>query len=144
MVDHRALQFVLTVGDPLRFRKSRDIGPYIGLVPKKQQSGDVDKQMRISKAANHKLRSLLRAALLPFVETISQITLRIRESEKRLDTNMNRPTPYWKAASTESRRCHLFMGNRYSCMTSKAIPTIATIVVKTLNRFNSAGFFTFR
>jgi transposase len=54
-----ALQFVLTVGDPLRFRKSRDIGPYIGLVPKKRQSGDVDKQMRISKAGNPKFRSLL-------------------------------------------------------------------------------------
>jgi hypothetical protein len=54
-----ALQFVLTVGDPLRFRKSRDLGPYIGLVPKKRQSGDVDKQMRISKAGNRRLRSLL-------------------------------------------------------------------------------------
>ncbi|HZQ24942.1 MAG TPA: IS110 family transposase [Terriglobales bacterium] len=54
-----ALQFVLTVGDPLRFHKSRDLGPYIGLVPKKRQSGDVDKQMRISKAGNRRLRSLL-------------------------------------------------------------------------------------
>jgi transposase len=54
-----ALQFVLTVGDPFRFRKSRDLGPYIGLVPKKRQSGDVDKQMRISKSGNCKLRSLL-------------------------------------------------------------------------------------
>jgi transposase len=54
-----ALQFVLTVGDPLRFRKSRDLGPYIGLAPKKRQSGDIDKQMRISKAGNCRLRSLL-------------------------------------------------------------------------------------
>ena len=54
-----ALQFVLTVGDPFRFRKSRDLGPYIGLVPKKRQSGEVDKQMRISKAGNRRLRSLL-------------------------------------------------------------------------------------
>jgi transposase len=54
-----ALQFVLTVGDPFRFRKSRDLGPYIGLVPKKRQSGDIDKQMRISKSGSCKLRSLL-------------------------------------------------------------------------------------
>jgi transposase len=54
-----ALQFVLTVGDPLRFRKSRDLGAYIGLVPKKRQSGDVDKQLRISKTGNCRLRSLL-------------------------------------------------------------------------------------
>jgi transposase len=54
-----ALQFVLTVGDPLRFQKSRDLGPYIGLTPKKRQSGDMDKQMRISKAGNRRLRSLL-------------------------------------------------------------------------------------
>jgi transposase len=54
-----ALKFVLTIGDPHHFQKSRDIGPYLGLVPRRHQSGAVDKQMRISKAGNRQLRVLL-------------------------------------------------------------------------------------
>ena len=38
-----ALAFVLTIEDPRRFRKSRDVGPYLGLVPRQDQSGDSDK-----------------------------------------------------------------------------------------------------
>ena len=54
-----ALAFVLTIGDPDRFASSRDIGAYFGLVPKRDQSGDLDKQLRISKAGNSCLRQLL-------------------------------------------------------------------------------------
>jgi transposase len=57
-----ALAFVLTIGDPDRFASSRDIGAYFGLVPKRDQSGDVDKQLRISKAGNSYLRKLLVSA----------------------------------------------------------------------------------
>ena len=28
-----SLTFILTIGDPNRFKKSREIGPYLGLVP---------------------------------------------------------------------------------------------------------------
>lgn len=54
-----ALAYVLTLEDPKRFRKSRDVGPFLGLVPKRDQSGDVDKQLPISKAGDVGLRSLL-------------------------------------------------------------------------------------
>lgn len=54
-----SLTFVLTVGDPKRFARSRDVGAYLGLVPKRDQSGDTDKQLRISKAGNTYLRRLL-------------------------------------------------------------------------------------
>src|SRR5271163_4539060 len=37
-----ALAFVAAVDDPLRIRRSRDIGAYLGLVPKRHQSGEVD------------------------------------------------------------------------------------------------------
>ncbi len=42
-----ALAFRLTIGDPERFADSRDVGAYFGLVPKRDQSGNVDKEMRI-------------------------------------------------------------------------------------------------
>lgn len=54
-----ALSFVLTLEDPKRFRSSRSVGPYIGLVPRRDQSGDTNKQLPITKAGSESLRSLL-------------------------------------------------------------------------------------
>jgi len=54
-----ALAFILTLEDPARFRKSREVGPVLGLVPRKDQSGEIDKQLRITKCGNIYLRQLL-------------------------------------------------------------------------------------
>lgn len=54
-----SLAFVLTVADPARFRRSRDIGPYLGLVPRQDDSGDRTSQLPITKAGDAHLRRLL-------------------------------------------------------------------------------------
>jgi len=54
-----ALTFVLTVEDPLRFARCRDIGPYLGLTPGKDQSGQNDAPQSITKAGDASLRHLL-------------------------------------------------------------------------------------
>lgn len=54
-----ALTFVLTLEDPDRFDRSRDVGPFLGLVPKRDQSGETDKQLRITKAGDRAVRTLL-------------------------------------------------------------------------------------
>jgi transposase len=54
-----ALSYVLTVEDPQRFKSSRAIGPYLGLRPRQSQSGDVDPELRITKAGDSDLRRLL-------------------------------------------------------------------------------------
>jgi transposase len=54
-----ALCFVLSIENHQRFKRARDIGPYLGLTPKKDQSGKTDKQLRITKAGNTQLRCLL-------------------------------------------------------------------------------------
>jgi ABC-type transport system substrate-binding protein len=54
-----SLTFVLTIGDPARFKKSREVGPYLGLVPRQRQSGDYFPELRISKTGDNYLRSLL-------------------------------------------------------------------------------------
>ena len=54
-----SLAFVLTVADPTRFRRSREVGPYLGLVPRQDQSGSLDKQLHITKAGDGYLRRLL-------------------------------------------------------------------------------------
>jgi transposase len=54
-----ALCFVLKIGDPGRFSRSRDVGAYLGLCPRRDQSGGTDKQLRISKCGDSLLRRLL-------------------------------------------------------------------------------------
>ena len=54
-----ALAFVLTVEDPHRFRKSRAVGCYVGLRPKRRQSGQSRPQLGISKEGDVYLRTLL-------------------------------------------------------------------------------------
>ena len=54
-----ALTFVLTVEDRDRFRKSRDVGCYVGLRPKRSQSGERDPQLRITKEGDMYLRAML-------------------------------------------------------------------------------------
>jgi transposase len=54
-----ALTFVLTLGKKERFQQSRDVGCYLGLRPRRSQSGDSDPQLGITKAGNGYLRQLL-------------------------------------------------------------------------------------
>ena len=44
-----ALYFVLKIEDPQRFENVRDVGAYAGLCPRRDQSGESDPQLRISK-----------------------------------------------------------------------------------------------
>lgn len=57
-----SLAFILTIEDPTRFNKNRSIGPFLGLTPKRDQSGKTDKQLPISKAGDAHLRRLLNQA----------------------------------------------------------------------------------
>lgn len=43
-----SLAYVLTLETPLRFTRSRDVGPYLGLVPAQEDSGDSQPQLGIS------------------------------------------------------------------------------------------------
>jgi len=54
-----SLAFVLTLETPGRFARSREVGPALGLVPKRDQSGDRDPQLRITKTGDSYLRRLL-------------------------------------------------------------------------------------
>jgi transposase len=54
-----ALAYVLTLEHPGRFRKSRAVGPYLGLVPGRSQSGDSDPQLGITKEGDAFLRRLV-------------------------------------------------------------------------------------
>ena len=53
------LTFLLTLEDAHRFRKSRDVGCYLGLQPGRRNSGQSEPQMHISKEGDPYLRTLL-------------------------------------------------------------------------------------
>jgi transposase len=54
-----ATTFVLTVEDPGRFPRARAVGSYLGLRPRRAESGAQNPQMHITKAGDKHLRSLL-------------------------------------------------------------------------------------
>lgn len=54
-----ALAFVAAVEDPVRFKRSRDIGAYLGLTPKRHQSGERDIESGISRQGDAMARHYL-------------------------------------------------------------------------------------
>lgn len=57
-----ALSYVATLETPERFERSRAVGAYVGLIPKRRQSAGKDPQMRITKCGDRELRRLLVSA----------------------------------------------------------------------------------
>jgi hypothetical protein len=54
-----ALAFVTTVDNPIRFRRLSSVGAYLGLTPRRHQSGERDVSGRISKCGDRLTRSYL-------------------------------------------------------------------------------------
>jgi len=54
-----ALTYILTIEDKQRFPKSRDVGCYVGLRPKQNESGERQPELRITKEGDVYLRKLL-------------------------------------------------------------------------------------
>lgn len=61
-----ALAFRATIDRPDRFRRSRDVGPHLGLTPARYQSGETDVQGRISRCGD----ALARTALYEAAHTL--------------------------------------------------------------------------
>lgn len=54
-----ALTYKAEIADPERFKKSRSVGPYLGLIPRQYSSGETEIYGRITKAGPKGLRALL-------------------------------------------------------------------------------------
>jgi transposase len=110
-----ALTFVLTLEDPSRFAKSRQVGPYLGLVPATNQSGKSDPQKRISKQGNQLTRKLLVICahytyLVPSARTpTSGATVRRSLGEAERRTPRNEQWWRWRGSS---RCCCIAYGLR--------------------------------
>jgi len=54
-----ALTYILTIDDPHRFRQSRDVGSFLGLRPGRRESGQMRRELGITKEGDVYLRKLL-------------------------------------------------------------------------------------
>lgn len=65
-----ALSFMATIEDPRRFKRNRDVGAYLGLTPKRYQSGDRDITGGISRQGDHMTRHYLYEAANCLMTTV--------------------------------------------------------------------------
>lgn len=71
-------------GSKERFERSRDVGCYLGLRPKRSQSGDRDPQLRVTKAGNEYATPRASALVgLPYVRTVATRTSPTRAISQR-------------------------------------------------------------
>jgi transposase len=69
-----ALAFTLFIDDPQRFRNSRQVGAFFGLTSRIDQSGESDKQLRITRAGDGMVRRLLVQCAQGMMRTHAQDT----------------------------------------------------------------------
>lgn len=69
-----AASFRTAVDDPSRFKHISDIGPFLGLTPRKYQSGEIDRNGTISKQGNRQTRSMLYEAALALLKRYGKET----------------------------------------------------------------------
>ena len=72
-----ALAYVAVINDPKRFKQSATVGAYLGLTPRRYQSGDVDCPGHISKCGDSLMRAyLFQAANAILTRKVTDSTLR--------------------------------------------------------------------
>jgi transposase len=81
-----ALAFVLTIGDPTRFRNGKQVASYLGLIPAEHSSGRRQRLGHISKQGN----ALLRGLLVEAAHTAARTVPEWRRAYVRLGMKKNR------------------------------------------------------
>ncbi|QYM96371.1 IS110 family transposase [Dickeya ananatis] len=82
-----ALSFKTSIDDPSRFRRVSDAGAFLGLTPRKYQSGEIDRNGGISKQGNRMARTLIYEAascLLTRYGTDSGLAIWANELRRRM------------------------------------------------------------
>ena len=99
-----AVSFMTTIEDPHRFRRSQDVGAYLGLTPRRYQSGEVDINGRISKCGDRLTRNLLFEAANVMLSRTSQ-TLALKD----WGAAVGRRSGFWKARVALARKLSVIL-----------------------------------
>ncbi len=69
-----ALSFIATIDDATRFRRAVDVGAYLGLTPRRYQSGETDWSGRISKRGDSAMRKQLYEAANILIQRVPRFS----------------------------------------------------------------------
>lgn len=69
-----SLSFIALIDDPARFPRVGDVGAFLGLTPRRHQSGEIDWSGRISKCGDRAVRSLLFEAASTLISRVAQFS----------------------------------------------------------------------
>jgi transposase len=69
-----SLSFIALVDDADRFRKVADVGAFLGLTPRRYQSGETDYSGRVSKCGDAAMRSLLFEAASSLIRQVRRFS----------------------------------------------------------------------
>lgn len=69
-----ALNFVALIDDPSRFGKAANVGAFLGLTPRRHQSGEIDWSGRVSKCGDGVMRSLLFEAATTLITRVQKFS----------------------------------------------------------------------
>ena len=69
-----ALNVVALVDDPSRFRRAENVGAFLGLTPRRHQSGELDWSGRISRCGDGTMRSLLFEAATTLIGRVQKFS----------------------------------------------------------------------
>lgn len=69
-----ALNFIATIDDATRYRRAVDVGAYLGLTPRRYQSGEIDRSGRISKRGDGAMRKLLYEAANILIQRVPRFS----------------------------------------------------------------------
>lgn len=69
-----ALNFMALIDDPNRFRRTANVGAFLGLTPRRHQSGEMDWSGRISKSGDSTMRSLLFEAASSLIRRVRRFS----------------------------------------------------------------------
>ena len=99
-----ALAYIATLDDAARFKKSKDVGAFLGLTPRRYQSGEMDWSGRISKCGDRDLRRLLYSAATTLITQVKKPSPLLIWA-----TRLNERKGFKKAAVAAARKIAVIM-----------------------------------
>jgi len=99
-----ALAYISTLDDAARFKKSKDVGAFLGLTPRRYQSGEMDWSGRISKCGDRDLRRLLYSAATTLITQVKKPSPLLTWA-----TRLNERKGFKKAAVAAARKIAVVM-----------------------------------
>lgn len=124
------LSFIAHMDDATRFRKTADVGAFLGLTPRRHQSGEVDYSGRISKCGDVQMRGLLFEAATSLIRLVKRFSplkacaerLTARTGFKKCRSSDSPKNGSADADALEKRNRILLERNRYSLKRYNEIP----------------------